>query len=155
MLNIAAAAAAASTGSLHPPASSATISPLSSSILGSSRSSSLLSPPLIGKEEKTASGIPTSGLGAPCSSSHSIHAHPPVGAVGPMPHIGKNGILSEKNSHYFMQDIKLNVIVYQNIHYHAIFIILGPGASSGRREDSMDTDQKQVLEFLYICIHLY
>ena len=105
ILNIAAAAAAASTGSLHPPVSSATISPLSSSILGSSRSSSLLSPPLIGKEEKMAAGISTSGLSAPCSSSHSIHAHPPVGAVGPMPHIGKNiGILSNKLA-------KLNVIV--------------------------------------------
>ena len=51
--------------------------------------------------------------------------------------------------------IILNVIVYQNIDYYTIFTILGPGASSGRREDSMDTDQKQVLEFLYICIHLY
>ena len=44
----------------------------------------------------------------------------------------------------------LNVIIDWNIDYYTIFYLLGPGASSGRREDSMDTDQKQVLEFIYI-----
>ena len=44
----------------------------------------------------------------------------------------------------------LNVVVVLNIDSYTIFYFLGPGASSGRREDSMDTDQKQVLEFVYI-----
>ena len=45
---------------------------------------------------------------------------------------------------------ELNVVVGLNIDNYTIFYFSGPGASSGRREDSMDTDQKQVLEFVYI-----
>ena len=86
---IAAAAAAASSGSLHPTSSSASMPSLPSTILGSPRASSLLSPPTVGKEEKVASGLSSAGLSAASStSSHGIHTHPPVGAVGPMPHIG-------------------------------------------------------------------
>ena len=84
---LAAAAAAASTGTIHATSSSSSMSSLPSTILGASRSS-LLSPPTVNKEEKMASGLSTSGISAACSSTHGIHSHPPVGAVGPMPHIG-------------------------------------------------------------------
>ena len=86
---LAAAAAAASSGSLHTPSSSASLSSLPSTILGSPRVSSLLSPLSVGKEEKVGAGISSAGISAAAtSSSHGVHSHPPVGAVGPMPHIG-------------------------------------------------------------------
>ena len=99
MTLIAAAAAAASSGSLHPTSSSASMPSLPSTILGSPRASSLLSPPSVGKEEKVASGLSSAGLSAASSSSsHGIHTHPPVGAVGPMPHIGNN--IKRNNENY-------------------------------------------------------
>ena len=84
---IAAAAAAASTGSLHATSSSSSMIHPSSTILGSSQPSSLFSTHAVGKEEKMSATL-SSGMSASCSSSHGVHPPPPVGAVGPIPHMG-------------------------------------------------------------------